>query len=63
VQQPLSDALGAQVVIENKAGASGMVGIDAVAKAPPDGYTLGLGNIASLAINAGHLRQDAVRPV
>jgi tripartite-type tricarboxylate transporter receptor subunit TctC len=53
VQQPLTDALGAQVVIENKAGASGMVGIDAVAKAPPDGYTLGLGNIASLAINAG----------
>jgi len=53
VQQPLSDALGTQVVIENKAGASGMVGIDAVAKAPPDGYTLGLGNIASLAINAG----------
>jgi tripartite-type tricarboxylate transporter receptor subunit TctC len=53
VQQPLSDALGTTVVIENKAGASGMVGIDAVAKAPPDGYTLGLGNIASLAINAG----------
>ena len=53
VQQPLSDALGQQVVIENKAGASGMVGIDAVAKAAPDGYTIGLGNIASLAINAG----------
>ena len=53
VQQPLSEALGQQVVIENKAGASGMLGIDAVAKAPPDGYTIGLGNIASLAINAG----------
>jgi tripartite-type tricarboxylate transporter receptor subunit TctC len=53
VQQPLSDALGVPVVIENKAGASGMVGIDAVAKAPADGYTLGLGNIASLAINVG----------
>ena len=53
VQQPLSDALGQPVVIENKAGASGMVGIDLVAKAAPDGYTLGLGNIASLAINVG----------
>ena len=53
VQQPLSEALGTTVVIENKAGASGMLGIDAVAKAAPDGYTLGLGNIASLAINAG----------
>ncbi|HET9338015.1 MAG TPA: tripartite tricarboxylate transporter substrate binding protein [Casimicrobiaceae bacterium] len=53
VQQPLSETLGQTVVIENRAGASGMVGIDLVAKAPPDGYTLGLGNIASLAINAG----------
>jgi tripartite-type tricarboxylate transporter receptor subunit TctC len=53
VQQPLSEALGQTVVIENKAGASGMVGAEAVAKAPPDGYTLLLGNIASLAINVG----------
>ncbi|MEO8486541.1 MAG: tripartite tricarboxylate transporter substrate binding protein [Betaproteobacteria bacterium] len=53
VQQPLSEALGQPVIIENRAGASGMVGIDLVAKAAPDGYTLGLGNIASLAINVG----------
>ncbi len=53
VQQPLSEALGQTVVIENKAGASGMVGAELVAKSPPDGYTLLLGNIASLAINVG----------
>jgi len=53
VQQPLSEALGQPIVIDNKAGASGMVGADFVAKSPPDGYTLLLGNIASLAINAG----------
>jgi tripartite-type tricarboxylate transporter receptor subunit TctC len=53
VQQPLSEALGQPVIIENKAGASGMVGADFVAKSAPDGYTLLLGNIASLAINAG----------
>ena len=53
VQQPLSDALGQTVVIDNRAGASGMVGADHVAKSSPDGYTLLLGNIASLAINAG----------
>ena len=53
VQQPLSEALGQTVVIDNKAGASGMVGAELVAKAPPDGYTLLLGNIASLAINVG----------
>jgi tripartite-type tricarboxylate transporter receptor subunit TctC len=53
VQQQLSETLGQTVVIENRAGASGMVGIDLVAKAAPDGYTLALGNIASLAINVG----------
>ena len=53
VQQPLSEALGQQLVIDNKAGASGMVGAEIVAKSPPDGYTLLLGNIASLAINVG----------
>jgi tripartite-type tricarboxylate transporter receptor subunit TctC len=53
VQQPLSELLGQPVVIDNKAGASGMVGAEAVAKSAPDGYTLLLGNIASLAINVG----------
>ncbi|HVE51098.1 MAG TPA: tripartite tricarboxylate transporter substrate-binding protein, partial [Casimicrobiaceae bacterium] len=53
VQQPLSEALGQTVIIDNRAGASGMVGADHVAKSVADGYTLLLGNIASLAINAG----------
>ena len=54
--------LGQPVVIDNKAGASGMVGAELVAKSAPDGYTLLLGNIASLAINVGHLSEDALRP-
>ena len=53
VQQPLSELLGQPVVIDNKTGASGMIGAEAVAKAAPDGYTLLLGNIASLATNVG----------
>ena len=53
VANPLSELLGQPVVIDNKAGASGMIGADLVAKSAPDGYTLLLGNIASLAINAG----------
>jgi len=53
IQQPLAEALGTTVVIENKAGASAMLGSDLVAKAPPDGYTLLAGNITALAINVG----------
>lgn len=39
------------VVVENRAGAGGNIGLDAVAKAKPDGYTLGMGQTANLAIN------------
>lgn len=47
----LSDALKQPVVIENRAGAGGVIGLDAVAKAKPDGYTLGIGSIANMGIN------------
>ena len=50
----MGDRLGQQFVVENKAGAGGNIGTDAVAKAVPDGYTIGLTAISSLAI-APHL--------
>jgi len=40
VAQKLTDSLGEQVVVDNRPGASGIIGTDIVAKAPPDGYTL-----------------------
>ena len=50
IQQKLSEALGVAVVIENKAGAAGTIGADFVAKATPDGYTILLGNIGTMAL-------------
>jgi hypothetical protein len=47
----LSQTFGQPVVVENKPGAGGNIGVDAVAKAAPDGYTLVLGQTSNLAIN------------
>jgi tripartite-type tricarboxylate transporter receptor subunit TctC len=49
--QKLSDGLGQAVVVENRAGAGGTIGADAVAKAPADGYTLLYGSTSTLAIS------------
>lgn len=46
--QGMSAQLGQQVLVENRGGAGGIIGIDAVAKAQPDGYTLGLGNATGM---------------
>jgi tripartite-type tricarboxylate transporter receptor subunit TctC len=51
VAQKLGSKWGQTVVVENKGGAAGMIGADAVAKARPDGYTLLMGNIGTQAIN------------
>jgi tripartite-type tricarboxylate transporter receptor subunit TctC len=47
----LSDKLGQSVVVENKSGAGGVIGTAVIAKAAPDGYTIGSGNLAPLAVN------------
>lgn len=47
VAQKLGERLGQQVVVENRVGGSTIVGTDAVARAQPDGYTLGLANTTS----------------
>ena len=49
--QKMSEGLGQQVVVDNKPGANGVLGIDLAAKAPPDGYTLLLTDRGSLTVN------------
>ena len=51
VGQKMSDSWGQQVVVDNRIGANGIIGTEAAAKSPADGYTLFLGNDAMLATN------------
>jgi tripartite-type tricarboxylate transporter receptor subunit TctC len=51
IAQKVAANTGWSIVIDNKPGAGGNLGIDAVAKAAPDGYTIGLGQSSNLAVN------------
>lgn len=51
LQQKVVEMLGQPLVIENKPGAGGNIGVEAVAKAAPDGYTLGLAAAGALTVN------------
>jgi tripartite-type tricarboxylate transporter receptor subunit TctC len=49
--QAITDAWGQPAVVENKVGAAGNLGVDAIAKAAPDGYTLGIVPVGNIAVN------------
>jgi len=50
ISQKLSESLGQPVIVDNRAGAGGVIGTEFVAKSPPDGYTILLGTIGGLAV-------------
>jgi tripartite-type tricarboxylate transporter receptor subunit TctC len=47
----MSRILGQPVVVENRAGGGGSIGADAIAKAAPDGYTIGISTVSTMAVN------------
>jgi tripartite-type tricarboxylate transporter receptor subunit TctC len=61
IAQRMSALLKQPIIVDNKAGAGGNIGTEFIAKATPDGYTIGMGNFAPLAVNKtlfGNLRYD-----
>jgi tripartite-type tricarboxylate transporter receptor subunit TctC len=63
VQPKLSEVLGQQVVIDNRAGASGNIGVELAARAPADGHTVLLGNVGTMAVNPAVFPKFPVNPV
>jgi tripartite-type tricarboxylate transporter receptor subunit TctC len=59
----LSPALGQQVIVENRGGAGGMLGVELAANSPPDGYTLVMGTIGPIAINPSLHAKMAYDPI
>ena len=62
LQPRLGELLGQQIVVENRPGASGNIGLDAAAKSAPDGYTIFLGNVGTVALNPAVFPKLGVTP-
>ena len=63
VQPKVQELLGQPVVIENRPGAAGNVAMEMVAKTPADGYTILLGDVGSITINAALYTDLKVKPI
>src|SRR4051794_9890552 len=62
VAKTLSEQLGQQVLVENRAGAGGNIAVDYVAKSAPDGYTLVLANVGAIGVNP-HIMKTTYDPL
>lgn len=59
----LSPILGQPVIVENRAGAGGSIGAGEIAKAPPDGYTIGMGSVSTMGTNIVAYKNNKLDPV
>ncbi len=58
----MTEVLGQQIIVENRGGAGAVIGTDVVAKAPPDGYTILMGEISAMSINPWLYRKLPYNP-
>jgi len=58
----LTTALGQQIIIDNRPGAAGSIAAELAAKSPPDGYTIMMGSVGSLAVNPSMYKKLAYNP-
>jgi tripartite-type tricarboxylate transporter receptor subunit TctC len=63
LQPRMAELLKQQVVVDNRSGAAGNIGVEVAAKANPDGYTFLLGNVGTMAINANMFTKFPVKPL
>ena len=63
ISERMSGILGQRIIVENRGGASGMIGTDYVARSRPDGYTLLFGNNQTMAVNISFQRQIRYDPI
>lgn len=63
IQPAMAELLKQQVVVENRGGAAGNIGVEIAVRATPDGYTFLLGNIGTMAINPNYYTKFPFRPL
>jgi tripartite-type tricarboxylate transporter receptor subunit TctC len=63
IQPAMADLFKQQIVVDNRPGAAGNIGVEAAARASADGYTFLLGNVGTMAVNPNYYTKFAFRPL
>jgi tripartite-type tricarboxylate transporter receptor subunit TctC len=63
IQPAMADLFKQQIVVDNRPGAAGNIGVEAAARATADGYTFLLGNVGTMAVNPNYYTKFAYRPL